>query len=158
MPLAVVQALSLLASALTGGQQRPVQQQPLAGFGLGQAGRALVCRPGDQLAEPGDDPGDSRLADAVEGAQQCLRQVVTNPHQRHGDRAGKVEGVVASAGWLPAADLVGDAVTEQLQLFGRQAGHRLGVQQSLQWRHADGEMAAGNLLVGAVALKLLIHT
>jgi hypothetical protein len=66
--------------------------------------------------------------------------------------------VVASAGWLPGADLVGDAVDEQLELFLRQAGHRLGVQQSLQWRHADSEMAARNLLVGAVALKLLIYT
>jgi hypothetical protein len=53
MPLAVVQLLSLLASALPGGQQGPVQQQPLAGAGLGQAGHALVCGPRDQLVQPG---------------------------------------------------------------------------------------------------------
>ena len=87
----------------------------------------------DQLTQPGDDPGDGRLADAVEGAQQRLRQVVAQPHQGHRDRGGKVQGAVASAGWLPGADLVGDAVDEQVELFGRQAGHRLGVQQSLQW-------------------------
>jgi len=51
--------------------------------------------------------------------------------------------VVASAGWLPGADLVGDAVDEQIELFGRQAGHRLGVQQSLQSDVRTVRMAAG---------------
>ncbi len=99
----------------------------------GQAGHPLVCRPCDQLAQPANDPGDGRLADPVEGAQQCLRQVVAQPHQGHRDRGGKVQCAVASAGWLPGADLVGDAVDEQIELFLRESGHRLGVQQSLQW-------------------------
>ena len=63
VPLAAVQALSLLASAVAGWQQGAVQQQPLTGFGLGHAGHPLVCGPCDQSAQPGDDAGDGRLAD-----------------------------------------------------------------------------------------------
>jgi hypothetical protein len=157
VPLAVIEILSLLASALPGGQQAAVQQQPLARLGIGQAGQ-LPDGSNDPLAQAADDPGNGRLADAVEGTQQRLRQVVAQPAKRHRHRGGKLQAPVASPRWLPGADLVGDAVDEQVQLFGRQAGHRLGVQQSLQWGGADGEMAARNLLVGAVALKLLIHT
>ena len=130
VPLAAVQALSFLASAVASGQQAAVQQQPLAGLGLGQVGHPLGCGPCEQLAQPANDAGDGRLADPVEGAQQGLRQVVAQPHQGHRDRGGKVQRAVASAGWLPGADLLGDAVDEQIELFLREPGHRLGVQQS----------------------------
>ncbi len=93
----------------------------------------------------------------MEGAQQRLRQVVAQPHQGHRDRGGKVQRAVASAGWLPAADLIGDTVDEQIELFLREPGHRLGVQQSLQRSVRTVRMAARSLLAGAVALKLLIY-
>jgi hypothetical protein len=155
VPLAAVQPLSLPASAVAGGQQGAVHQQPLGRRGLGQDGYPLGCDLLDQPAQPGDDARDGRLADVVEGAQQCLREVVAQPDQGHGDGGGKAEGAVASAGWLPRAGQVGDAVTEQVELLWRKAGHRRGVQQSLQWLRADSGMAARSLLAGAVALKLL---